>query len=155
MRKSIFTISSLALLVAGCGGGSSGTIVTPEQGQTELLRQVGSTYLHHQLVMKKPPTRLADFGNVSAVAGNSIDAIRSGTVVVRYGATLTDTTEEGGQGSSDEVLAYEKQVPETGGLVLMLNRSTRKMTADEFKSAKLAGTASSTPEENKIAAKKK
>ena len=38
-----------------------------------------------------------------------------------------------------EVLAYEKQVPDSGGNVLMLDRSVKKMTADEFKSAKKAG----------------
>ena len=34
----------------------------------------------------------------------------------------------------------EKEVPAKGGPVLLLDRSTRNMTADEFKAAKLAGT---------------
>ena len=41
---------------------------------------------------------------------------------------------------SDEVLAYWKTVPEKGGPVLMLDRRLRRMTAEEFKAARLAGT---------------
>ena len=35
-----------------------------------------------------------------------------------------------------KVLAYEKDVPQQGGLVLMGNRTVKQMTAQEFQAAK-------------------
>jgi hypothetical protein len=151
MRKSILSLGCLAFLAAGCGG--SNAVPTPAEEQQAKLRQVGDMYLSCQLAKRKPPTTFADFTSVRSVSGNGYEAVRSGAVVVRYGATLTDTTEEGGNGPGDEVLAYEKDVPEKGGLVLMLNRTTRKMTPEEFKAAKLAGTGSSSPADSKAAPK--
>jgi hypothetical protein len=40
-----------------------------------------------------------------------------------------------GAGPSNTVLAYEKDVPARGGLVLMGDASTRRMTAQEFAQA--------------------
>jgi hypothetical protein len=56
-------------------------------------------------------------------------------------ATLLDTDVEPSSPPSDDVLAYWKTVPEMGGPVLMLDRRIRTMTAEEFKAARLAGTA--------------
>ena len=72
-----------------------------------------------------------------------VRAIETGDVIVRFGASLPDTGEEPGKGPDDEVLAYQKDVPASGGQVMMLNRTIRTMTPEEFKAAKLAGTASS------------
>ena len=55
--------------------------------------------------------------------------------MLRYNAKLPDMDEEPGHADSNEVLAYQKEVPENGGYVLMLNRVVKKMTADEFKAA--------------------
>ena len=65
-------------------------------------------------------------------------AIKSKSVVVLYGATLPDVGEEPGKVKSDEILAYETKVPDQGGLVLLLDRTVREMTAEEFKNAKKA-----------------
>ena len=54
-------------------------------------------------------------------------------IIVFYGVPLQD-------GASDQVIAYEKQTPESGGRVLMQDgRTIKKMTADEFKAAPKAG----------------
>lgn len=66
--------------------------------------------------------------------------IKSGEVVVGWGALLPDTKEEPGSSPADEVLAYLKAAPERGGPVLMRNRTIRRMTAEEFKAAPRAGT---------------
>jgi hypothetical protein len=42
-------------------------------------------------------------------------------------------------------LAHWKSVPDEGGPVLMRDRSIRTMTAEEFKAARLAGTAEAGP----------
>jgi hypothetical protein len=142
MPKSILTVCCLALLAVGCGGNKPPTVA---EGETGVLSQVGEMYRNYQMVKKKPPEKLAELGSVRSVSGNGYEAVRTGDVILRYGVPLPDTKEEPGQSSSDEVLAYQKQVPVSGGKVLLLNRTVKTMTADEFKAAKLAGTSSSEP----------
>src|SRR5690242_12197106 len=100
MPRSILMACCLALLAAGCGGPNRP--MTPEQGQEGILTQVGEMYLAYQMSKNKPPGKLDDFASVRAVAGNGYEAVRSGDVVLRYGATLPDTKEEPGQSASDE-----------------------------------------------------
>ena len=140
MRTSKIALCCL-LMTAGCGSSNRPPTVAEEQEGT--LLQVGEMVRNYQMTKSKAPTKLSDFSSIRSVAGNGYDAVRAGTVVLRFGAELPDTKEEPGQSSSDEVLAYEKQVPEQGGKVLLLNRTIKKMTPEEFKAAKLAGTSSS------------
>jgi hypothetical protein len=92
------------------------------------------------------PRSLKDFNRLGeASSRGAYGAIRDGEVVVRWQATLPDTDVEPSSTTSDEVLAYWKSVPEEGGPVLMLDRSVRKMTAEEFKAARLAGTTETGP----------
>ena len=51
-----------------------------------------------------------------------------------FGVTLTDMKD----GTSNTVLAYEKDVPTKGGAALMGDGSVKKLSADEFKKAILA-----------------
>ena len=95
--------------------------------------QVGELYRHYQFTKKKPPQKLNDLSAVRSLGGDGFEAVRNGSIVLRYNATLPDTDEDPGHAESNEVLAYEKQVPESGGYVLMLNRTVKQMTADEFK----------------------
>jgi hypothetical protein len=138
MRKSIGAVCCLAFLTAGCGGPANGPL-SPDQEVTSNLLEVGELYRLYQVGKNKPPKALADLTSVRSQAANGFEALKSGKIVLQYGATLTDTSEDPGQGSSDQVLAYEKQVPETGGKVLMLNRAVKNMTAEEFKAAPKAG----------------
>jgi hypothetical protein len=133
MPKSILMMCSLAFLVAGCGGQNAPR--TPDEWDQDNLTQVGELYRHYQFTKKKPPQSFADLNAVRTLAGNGYESIRTGNVVLLYGATLPDTGEEPGEAGSDQVLAYRKEVPESGGYVLMLNRSVKKMTAEEFKAA--------------------
>ena len=66
----------------------------------------------------------------------AVEMLRSGQLVVQWGAPLTPEGE-----STDAVLAYVKAVPEQGGQVLLQDgRTIKTMTADEFKAApKAAG----------------
>jgi hypothetical protein len=104
-----------------------------------VLRSVGDLARMYQISYKKPPAKLADLRKVNAMAQNGYDALQDGRVVFRYEAMLPDTKDEPGEVDSDEVLAYQKQVPESGGKVLMLNRVIKTVTAEEFKAAKKAG----------------
>jgi hypothetical protein len=131
-------LAALGLVLAGCGGKAE-PLSTAAMDDVR-LRDVGELYRSHQLAKQKPPKSLKDFAPFGNGAPTAYSAIRSGQVVVRYGATLPDTDEEPSSSASDEVLAYVKDVPEKGGPVLMLDRRMRTMTSDEFKAAKLAGT---------------
>ncbi len=137
MRRTVVLLSLAAL--AACGCGSTHQPLTPDQEKAHTLLQVGEMVRSYQISKNKPPDRFADLGSVRAVAGNGYEAVRTGEVVLLYGTPLSDTNEEPGQSKSDEVLAYQKQVPESGGEVLMLDRSVRTMTADEFKAARKSG----------------
>ena len=137
MRKLMIVACGLSLLAAGCGGSSR--TITPDEGRESVLSQVGTMLVAYQGVKNAPPGKLTDLNSVQAVSGNGYEAIRSGEVVLRFGASLPDTKEEPGGSPSDEVVAYEKQVPQSGGKVLMLNRTVKTMTAEEFKAAKKAG----------------
>lgn len=145
--KSICILCSLFLLATGCGGSS--TPITSAQEQENSLQHVGEMVRNFQMSKNKPPTKFSDFTSVRAVAGNGFEAVRSGMVVLRYGAMLSDTKEEPGQTPSDELLAYESQVPEKGGRVLMLDRTIKTMTPEEFKVAKLAGKSASDTSDSK------
>ena len=134
-----FTSGLCCLLLFATGCGPSNKPLTPDEEGENTLVQVGEMYRSYQISAKKPPRKFSDLVSVRAVSGNGYEAVRTGGVVLRYEATLPDTKEEPGDAVSDAVLAYQKQVPESGGKVLMLDRRVKTMTADEFKAAKKAG----------------
>jgi hypothetical protein len=72
--------------------------------------------------------------------GFTLESIRSGAIVVQYGAKLPDTNEERSSDSSQEVLACPKSVPQHGDPVLMLDRRIRNMTAEAFRAAIMAAS---------------
>jgi hypothetical protein len=137
VRRHLAWICCLGLAAVGCGGSSRP--VTQEDMLETSLNDVGDIYRTFVVMNKKPPKKLGDLAPLERMSPAGIVALRSGKVVVRFGANLPDTDIEPGNSSSDEVLAYEKQAPESGGKVLMLDRTIRTMTADEFKAAPKAG----------------
>jgi hypothetical protein len=145
MRREMVRLCSVALLLAAGCGDSGNRPMTKDDVVDLTLSDVGEVYRMYTVDKKKPPAKTADITPLERVNPTGVHAIESGDVVVRFGAALPDTGEMPGQGPDDEVLAYMKDVPESGGKVLMLNRTVRTMTPEEFKSAKLAGTESSKP----------
>jgi hypothetical protein len=138
MAKSIVAVCCLTLLATGCGSPSNGPL-TKEQSDEATLTQVGELCRMYQFARKKPPAKLTDLASVSTMAANGYEALKTAKVVLLYEASLPDVKEEPGPGPDDEVLAYVADVPQSGGKVLMLNRTVKTMTADEFKAAKKAG----------------
>jgi len=127
----------ITLATVGCGG--STRPVTKEDMLTTSLNDVGDIYRAYVLKNKKPPDTLKDLATMERMSPAGVVAVRSGEVIVRFGANLPDTDIEPGKSTSEKILAYEKEVPEKGGKVLMLDRTIRTMTADEFKAAPQAG----------------
>ncbi|MDX2038800.1 MAG: hypothetical protein SFX72_19290 [Isosphaeraceae bacterium] len=140
-RASMLVCASFALLsVVGCGGSSG--LKSEEETSTEhlALRDVAEAYRVYTINNGKAPAKIADLANLEAVGANGINEAREGRLVVRMQAKLPDTSEEAGKVPSPEVLAYESKVPQEGGYVLLLDRTIKKMTPEEFKSAVLAGS---------------
>ena len=130
--------------LVGCGG--TGLPTNPiEASDVTSLNEVGEAYRIYSITKKHPPRKIAELATVEAAGGNGVASVKAGTILVEWGATLPSTGEEVGNGSSAEVLAYGKAVPEQGGHVLMLDRSVKKMTAEEFKAAPRPAGATSAP----------
>lgn len=145
MRMSSLMVLGLALLAAGCG--SSNRPTTPEEADQATLAQVGELCRHYQFAKQKPPQKLADLQLLRTQGTHGFEALSSGKIALLYNAKLPDLDEDPGHSESNEILAYQKEVPEGGGYVLLLNRTVKKMTADEFKSApRPAGAKEGTPE---------
>ncbi|AGA29902.1 hypothetical protein [Singulisphaera acidiphila] len=142
MRHHWFKVIFLSFVTVGCGG-TENKPATESDMEQNALNDVAELYRVYTIQFKKPPAKLADFAPMEPMSPLGVAAVTKGEVVVRFGATLPNTDEGPGKGPGDEVLAYQKKVPESGGQVLMLNRTIKAMTSDEFKAAKLAGTSSS------------
>ena len=128
----------LAGLSSGCGGAPSSS--TPDRPMDGIiLNEVAEAYRFYSVQKGKPPSKLADIEKLDGLSPSGIEALKRGEVVVEWGAKLPDLGEEPGKATAPEVLAYQKQVPEKGGYILQLDRNIKKMSAEEFKTAKRAG----------------
>lgn len=136
---------AMSSLIVGCGSGGTPPNMAPDADRRVALNDVGELYRSYQLGTKKSPKSIKDLERYEMGAPMGLAAIKKGSVVLLYEATLPDLGEEPGKVTSDEVLAYEKEVPESGGLVLMLDRTIKEMTAEQFTAARQAGKPSATP----------
>lgn len=132
-------IASLLGLI-GCGGDSA---ASPEVARERAIKQIGEVYRNSSRDAQKPPQSLADFKRYAQMAPAGYQAINDGSAIVFWDVALNDLSDAPSADSADEVLAYEKQVPTAGGMVLLKNRSVRTMTADQFQAAPKAGKTSS------------
>jgi hypothetical protein len=122
-------------LSAGCGSGGSGVDSNPSQDayKEASLGEVGDLLRNRKTENAPPPSKASDLARYRAGWPGGFKSVEEGSIVVIWGAPLQD-------GATDKVIAYEKQVPESGGYVLMQDGMTiKKMTADEFKTASKAG----------------
>ncbi|AMV38045.1 hypothetical protein [Planctomyces sp. SH-PL62] len=130
----------LVATITGCGGPETAPLT--ETNKTDfVLNDIGEMYRQYAFSKKKPANSLADFAPLDTVAPLGFKALKDGDVIARAGVEIKDVMEgPATTDPADDVLAYAKEVPTSGGLVLMHNRTVKQMTADEFKAAKLAGT---------------
>ena len=136
--RKLSLVITLSWAASGCGPGA-GSSATPEAGNVEALEQIGEAYRSYILAKRKPPHEVGDLMSLRMALPAGTTALKNGAVVVLWDAKMSDLAEEGSKDSPDVVLAYEKDAPTQGGKVLMLNRTVKSMTADEFKAAKKAG----------------
>jgi hypothetical protein len=134
-RGGLVAILVAAMTGAGCGGGR-GDVPIPVDARLEAkLANVGEIYRLYSVLNKRPPRSLDDLSGPQYGNMPNYEAIQGGEVVVLWGSTLPDTVEEPGHSRSDKVLAYLKTVPQDGGPVLMLDRTVRRMTPEEFRAS--------------------
>jgi hypothetical protein len=120
-------------LLAGCSSSNPGKDAPPEYG---VLQEVNELLRAAAGAGKRPPARLADLDRYQATFPRAYEAVKSGNVVVLWGAGQKGESEAG---KDESVLAYEKTVPTEGGYVLLSAGTVKKMTAAEFNAAPKAG----------------
>jgi hypothetical protein len=96
------------------------------------LKQLGLSY-HNYLDANggKAPAKADDLAPYFENDKKLLDALKSEDIVFFYGVRLVDMT----SGTSNTILAYEKDAPTKGGQVLYGDGSVKKLSADEFKTA--------------------
>jgi hypothetical protein len=119
----------VVVLAVGCGGPTN----NPEPPRQQAALTELATILP---VFPRPPKGVADLVGYREASPVAYEAVRSGEVVVVWGVKMPGEG-EAGKGTTD-VVAYEKAAPTAGGFVLLHNGTVKKMTADEFKAAKMA-----------------
>jgi hypothetical protein len=116
----------LALLLPGCGKkiGGGGPVSRSSVVLGEINEILGDYVKSHG----KAPAKLQDLAQFEQIYSTGFQALKSGQCVVVYN-TKPDK-------SGNAVLAYEKDVPQKGGSVLMSNGTVKEMTPQEFEAAK-------------------
>jgi len=100
----------------------------PPADITEGLKELGEWYKYRAAEKLPPPARAEDLAESEAVLGNAWRLIQDGAVVVVWRV--------GHSPGSTDVLAYEKDAPNSGGKVLLRNGTVKDMSATEFRAAK-------------------
>jgi hypothetical protein len=116
-----------ALLIVPTGGCGK-TAFDPELAvQKRELTEVYDCYMSYLKSNARPPTELSQLKKYEAAYSAGLAALKDGKYIVVWGVKGKD---------AGTLLAYEKDVPTNGGVVLMADGTVKTMAADNFKSAK-------------------
>lgn len=116
-------VAAAACLFAGCGEKQAAAV--PDEKQTALTEVYNLIRVRVESD-NSPPRKAEDLRIYENAHPQGYAVVKSGEVVVNWGA---------GPADSSAVLAYQKEVPSSGGWVLLQNGKVKQMTADEFKAA--------------------
>jgi|SRR6266511_3247132 len=123
-----YTFCLTALLVL------AGTSRAQDRVTANDLKQLGLAYHAYVDANTKAPPNADDLAPFFENSKKLLDHLKSKRIEFFWGVRPVEMTE----GTSNTVLAYEKDAPTKGGFVLYGDGSTRKLSADEFKKATLA-----------------
>jgi len=136
----VLAVLSLTVLEVGCG--QSPTSASPETRKENVTNHAFEELANLLEIRQgdnpgKPFEKAAELSKYAKGFPMGTSKVKTGEIVFLFGAPVQ-------AGASDKILAYEKQTPESGGVVLMQDGTTiKKMTAEEFKAApKAPGKAS-------------
>ena len=76
---------------------------------------------------KRPPAEVQEMLDATADPAPGINSVKEGRIVMNWGAGIVT--------GSSAILAYDRNVPQDGGLVLLQDGTIKKMTSAEFQSA--------------------
>jgi len=94
------------------------------------MQEIGRMYKGYTTDHKKPPQYLIDFNHPYEPANvEGFIALRDGESIMLWGGKLP------GKNADSIVLAYEKETPDKGGLVLFQDGTIKSLTAEEFNAA--------------------
>ncbi len=103
-------------------------------GDEQALKELAAIYRDFVARNKRGPKNAGELERKGQGFPNAMQMVKSGELIVQWGASTSPD-----RGSADAVLAYIVTVPEQGGSVLMQDGNTiKRMTADEFKTARKA-----------------
>ena len=125
-------------LAPGCNS-SSEQAAMETSAEAQGLKSLGEMYRIVSQSLKRPPKDIGELRAAEAQVPGVFSSIGEQNVAIFFGAEMPDRPGKPGEGASGTILAYDRMVPRQGGFVLMLDRSVRKMSAEEFKAAKKAG----------------
>jgi hypothetical protein len=124
-RPVVGLILTAVLFAAGCGGATRAT--APENGLGRAaLGELWEMYQGFVLQNHKPPAQLADLKAFKIPYPRGYSELAEGRYVVRFGTPLEP---------AGKLLAYSKEAPKQGGLVLLNDGTIKSMPADEVQAA--------------------
>jgi hypothetical protein len=131
-------VRTLAALAAGLAllSGCSRSRPPAEAQPTVTMLQDVDALLRASGGVNRVPNGLGDLGRRQSMFPRGYEAVKSGDVIVLWGSPLKG---EGDAGKAEAIIAYEKNVPDSGGYVLLSAGTVKKMSADEFRAAPKAG----------------
>ena len=125
-RKSSLLVAVVVLgLLTGCT--TSATSRSVSQERKDALKEFGDLLKALQEEGTKPPAKLAALEPIEPRIPVAGPAIRNGDIVYIWGAEYAP--------GSNKLVAYEKQTPTDGGLVLLQDGTVKEMSSAEFSSA--------------------
>ncbi len=115
----------LAAALASCGRGS-----TNAKLPNDALSDFNNAYQNYAAALGTTPTGIAELKSFEP-SSKGVQAAEAGELIVVWKAKVADTPE-----AARTVLAYEKDVPQKGGRVLMVDGAIKDMTPQEFAASK-------------------
>jgi hypothetical protein len=127
-------ISAFVLLAAlvGCSS-QSDQQGAQGPGKEAILLEVGGLIRSYSGETGRGPQKATDFAKYENAYPLGYAAVKAGDMVVVWGAKVAGEGEA--RSAPANVVAYEKQAPSEGGLVLLQNGEVKKMSAAELASA--------------------
>src|SRR2546423_715219 len=121
-------------VVVACSGKKDGG---PEGETARDLRRVGMAMMDYEDSKRKGASKVEELAPFLENDEKLIQRIRSGDIVVIWNVSFAELSKTPG-GSASYVIAYEKDALTKGGLVVMGDAAVTKVSAEEFKTLKMA-----------------
>src|SRR5262245_60564557 len=127
-----------ASFVLGLASGCGSSVEQKEEASAEAqgLKNLGEMYRIVSESLKRPPKDIGELRAAEAQVPGGFSSLGEPNVAIFFGVETPGPSGKSVEGASETILAYDRMVPRQGGFVLMLDRSVRKMSAEEFKAAK-------------------